>query len=105
MIQITQMKNSDVGRIAEIDRSEQVTLGYSIKEGELIAEKVNWQVPAWTAEGPEHSVQRLVEFLSPLEIFLGRSGGCKAGTFRPFRQWLLGRELLLNPLHQFVHAH
>ncbi len=65
MIQIKQMENLKVGRIAEIDRSEHVTLGYSIQDGRLVAEEVDWQVPAWFAEGPEHSVQSLVEFLWP----------------------------------------
>jgi ribosomal protein S18 acetylase RimI-like enzyme len=66
MIQIKQMKNTDVGRIAEIDRSEHVTLCYSIHDGRLVAEEVDWQVPAWFAEGPEHSVPSKVKFLAPV---------------------------------------
>jgi ribosomal protein S18 acetylase RimI-like enzyme len=65
MIQIKRMDNLEIGRIAEIDRSEHVTRGYSIQDGKLVAQKVNWQIPAWFAEGPEHSVQAMVEFLSP----------------------------------------
>ncbi len=66
MIEIKQMKSSDVGRIAEIDRSEHVTLGYFFREGNLEAEEVDWQVPRWFDDGPEHSVPVMVEFLSPL---------------------------------------
>ena len=66
MIETKQMEPSDVGRIGEIDRSEDITLGYSIQDGRLLTEEVDWQVPAWSAEGPEHSVQAMVEFLSPI---------------------------------------
>ena len=66
MIQYKQLQKLDVGRIAEIDRSEHVTLGYSMQDGRLVAEEVDWQVPAWFAEGPEHSVQSMVEFLWPI---------------------------------------
>jgi ribosomal protein S18 acetylase RimI-like enzyme len=66
MIEYRQMNPSEIARIAEIDRSEQVTLGYVFREGKLEAEKVDWQVPRWFAAGPEHSVQAMVEFLSPL---------------------------------------
>lgn len=66
MIQIKQMKNSDIVRIAEIDRSEHVTLGYFFRDGKMVAEEVDWQVPRWSANGPEHSVSAMVEFLSPM---------------------------------------
>lgn len=65
MIEYKRMNTSDVDRIAEIDRSEHVTLGYSVREGNLVAEEVDWRVPRWFETGPEHSVETLVEFLSP----------------------------------------
>ena len=66
MADIRPMEHSEIGRIAEIDRSEHVTLGYVTRDGKLEAEEVDWQVPRWFADGPEHSVQALVEFLSPI---------------------------------------
>jgi ribosomal protein S18 acetylase RimI-like enzyme len=66
MIEIKQMMGSDVGRIGEIDRSEHVTLGYSVRDGRLVAEEVDWRVPRWFETGPEHSVQALADFLAPM---------------------------------------
>jgi N-acetylglutamate synthase-like GNAT family acetyltransferase len=66
MFDIKRMKSSDVDRIAEIDRSEHVTLGYTVRDGKLEAEAVDWRVPGWFDDGPEHSVPAMVEFLSPM---------------------------------------
>jgi ribosomal protein S18 acetylase RimI-like enzyme len=51
MIRVAQLPASDVRRIAEIDRSEQVRVGYTYLDGRLVAEDVDWQVPPWLAEG------------------------------------------------------
>jgi ribosomal protein S18 acetylase RimI-like enzyme len=77
MIEIRQLSSSDIGRIAEIDRSEHVTLGYSFRDGMLEAEEVDWQVPRWFADGPEHSVQTLIESLEPILA----QGGTMLGAF------------------------
>ena len=66
MLEIKRMDSSEIDRIAEIDRSEHVTVGYTVRDGKLEAEEVDWQVPRWFDDGPEHSVSSLVEFLSPL---------------------------------------
>ena len=58
MIELKRMKSTDIDRIAEIDRTEHVTLGYFFRDGRLDAEEVDWQVPRWFADGPEHSVFR-----------------------------------------------
>jgi GNAT superfamily N-acetyltransferase len=78
MINIRQLDKSDIGRIADIDRSEHVTVGYVIREGELIAEEVDWQVPQWsTDDHPEWSVQARIEAWAPyLE-----QGGTMFGAF------------------------
>jgi ribosomal protein S18 acetylase RimI-like enzyme len=77
MIVIRQLPSSDIGRIAEIDRTEHVTLGYFFRDGRLEAEEVDWQVPRWFADGPEHSVQALIEFLAPILA----QGGTMLGAF------------------------
>jgi ribosomal protein S18 acetylase RimI-like enzyme len=77
MIEIKQMPSSDIGRIAEIDRSEHVTLGYFFLDGKLEAREVDWQVPRWFADGPEHSVQALIESLA---LILAQ-GGTMLGAF------------------------
>jgi ribosomal protein S18 acetylase RimI-like enzyme len=66
VIVIRQMRSIEMGRIAEIDRSEHVTLGYFFRDGKLEAEEVDWQVPRWFTDGrPEHSVQEKVEAWKP----------------------------------------
>jgi ribosomal protein S18 acetylase RimI-like enzyme len=65
-IEYGQMDVWNIGRIAEIDRSEQVTRGYCYRNGKLEAGAVDWQVPRWFANGPEHSVQGNVDFLTPI---------------------------------------
>jgi ribosomal protein S18 acetylase RimI-like enzyme len=77
MIKIRQLSSSDIGRIAEIDRSEHVTLGYFFRDGKLEAKEVDWQVPRWFADGPEHSVQALIQFLAPILA----QGGTMLGAF------------------------
>ena len=50
------LEQSDMFRIADLDRSEHVTLAYS-QEGETLSyEIVDWQVPTWFAQGEgDHS--------------------------------------------------
>lgn len=51
MIQIRSLNHNEVPKIADIDRSEHVTLGYRFQDGELSAEEVDWHVPRWTDNG------------------------------------------------------
>jgi ribosomal protein S18 acetylase RimI-like enzyme len=67
MIEIKQMYESDIDRVAEIDRSEQVTLGYFYRDGQIVSEEVDWSVPRWYAEGDSaHTVQSQVSAWQPL---------------------------------------
>jgi len=62
-ILIQQLPATDVGRLAEIDRSEKVRIGYTYRSGALEAEEVDWRVPPWSAEGDgPHSLQAMVRF-------------------------------------------
>jgi GNAT superfamily N-acetyltransferase len=103
MIEIKRMNNSDIDRIAEIDRSEHVTQAYSVRNGKLVAEEVDWRVPRWFETGPEHSVPTLVEFLSPRL----RQGATMCGAFSG--DWLVGvmvyRRDLTADMAQLVFLH
>lgn len=72
------MQPSEVTRVAEIDRSEHITLGYRREDGELKTMAVNWQVPPWLAQGAgAHTVQAQIDFLrSHL-----KAGGLLFGAF------------------------
>jgi ribosomal protein S18 acetylase RimI-like enzyme len=79
MIEMRQMESSDIGRIAEIDRSEHITLGYFYRDGKLEAEEVDWHVPRWCADHrSEHSVQANIEAWKP---YLKQHGGTMFGAF------------------------
>ena len=49
-IQIRWMAPKELGRLADIDRSERVRLGYRMEEGQLLAEEVDWHVPNFTRQ-------------------------------------------------------
>ena len=67
MIHIRKMDRSELGRIAELDRSEHVTLGYTYRDGKLEAEQVDWQIPRWFVDdGPHHSVPGQIRDWMPL---------------------------------------
>ena len=66
MVDIRRLATSDIIRIAEIDRSEHVTLGYVYRDGKLETRQVDWHVPRWFTDGRrEHSVQALIDKWSP----------------------------------------
>jgi ribosomal protein S18 acetylase RimI-like enzyme len=56
------MQNSEIERIAEIDRSERVTEAYVCKDGSLEQKGVDWDIPRWSIEGDhDHTVQAVIE--------------------------------------------
>ncbi|CAN5428953.1 N-acetyltransferase [soil metagenome] len=56
-IAIQQLPASAITRIGEIDRTEHITLHYTVENGRLIGETVDWQCPPWSKEGDgPHSV-------------------------------------------------
>lgn len=79
MIHIRKMPSSEIGRIEELDRSEEVTLGYCQRDGRLEVEEVDWYVPRWFSDDrPEHSVQANIGAWTPL---LEKHGGTMLGAF------------------------
>jgi ribosomal protein S18 acetylase RimI-like enzyme len=104
MIDIKIVEKSELGRIAELDRSEHVTLGYTYRDGKLEAEKVDWHVPRWFADDhPHHSVPGHVRDWLPLL----EEGGTLWGAFDGdllvgmaiFRPGLTGTMAQLAVLH------
>ncbi len=57
---LRRMDACEIGRVAEIDRSEQVRVGYRMRDGALAAETVDWSIPPWSVEGGEHSIEAKV---------------------------------------------
>lgn len=78
MIAIRHMPSSELGRIAEIDRSEHVTQEYSYRGGSLEKRNVDVRVPTWFRSGNhEHSVEGNRDAWQPI---LDR-GGTLVGAF------------------------
>jgi GNAT superfamily N-acetyltransferase len=50
-ISVRTLELSAVDKIAEIDRSEHITRGYLVRNGELRSRRVDWDVPRWTIDG------------------------------------------------------
>ena len=68
----------EVQRIREIDRTEEIRIGYVVQSGQLCKIDVNWDAPTFFLEGGgEHTISHLVEFC------LGhlRAGGRIIGAF------------------------
>ena len=64
MITIRSLDIREVKKIEDIDRSENVTLGYRFQGGVLEAEEVDWHVPAWTEDGlAEFNIRGRIEDL------------------------------------------
>ncbi|RJP20016.1 MAG: GNAT family N-acetyltransferase [Candidatus Abyssobacteria bacterium SURF_5] len=78
MIIIRHMRNSEIERIAEVDRSEYITKNYINDNGSLETRDVDWHVPPWSADGEGvHSVRAKIEEWRPLLD----DGGAMFGAF------------------------
>ena len=77
MIKIREMNRFELGRIAEIDRSEHITTGYTYEGGKLRAACVDWCVPRWPMEGDDFSVRAHIEAIAPIL----EDGGVLLGAF------------------------
>jgi ribosomal protein S18 acetylase RimI-like enzyme len=78
MIKIRPMDASELDRIGEIDRSEQVTREYSYRNGLLEERSFGFAVPAWSPSGNhEHSVPSKIAAWRPLLDH----GGTLVGAF------------------------
>lgn len=77
-ITVTTLPADGLAGLAAIDRSEHVTRGYRMVDGQLLAEAVDWRVPDWdhTGRGP-YSVAQLVATWQPVVD----AGGPLLGAF------------------------
>jgi predicted N-acetyltransferase YhbS len=89
------MSPADIDRLGEIDRSEHVTAAYTANGEALARRPVDWQVPAWFAEGSgEHTIAGHIAGCR--EIL--DDGGLLLGAFAEER--LVGIGLLRPRLHE-----
>jgi len=78
MIVVRQMKKKETAKMGEIDRTEAVTVGYSVWHGALTARAVDWPVPPWNPDGTgQHSVAHYVQIVE--QVLDG--GGVAFGAF------------------------
>jgi len=63
---IREISPSEFARLAEIDRTEEVRIGYRMAQGTLERMDVCWDSSPWLPTGPEHSVEHFVQFLNEL---------------------------------------
>jgi ribosomal protein S18 acetylase RimI-like enzyme len=61
MITIREMTIEELDKLAEIDRSEHVTILYKMVGGQLTSQDVDIQVPNWKRDGKEHSVENMIQ--------------------------------------------
>ena len=66
--EIRVLRETDVGRIAEIDRAELVDVEYTVEAGRLEQRPATFdEVPRWDPHGEgHHSVAALVAFIEPV---------------------------------------
>ena len=63
MITYRNLAESELSRLAEIDRSEVIRVGYEIREGKLVRKDVMWDSPNFIREGEgEHTIAGEIEF-------------------------------------------
>jgi ribosomal protein S18 acetylase RimI-like enzyme len=72
------MEEGELSRLADIDRTERIQTGYEVRNGELQALQVDWDVPGFLREGSgEHSLAHHIEFCRRHL----RAGGMMIGAF------------------------
>ncbi len=78
MISIRTMESAELDRLGEIDRSEEITQDYVVRDGGLVLEDVRWSVPPWMPDGEgEHSISGKIATWRPWVD----EGGTMLGAF------------------------
>ncbi|MFC2105184.1 GNAT family N-acetyltransferase [Candidatus Bipolaricaulota bacterium] len=74
-ITIRRLSEDEISRVAEIDRTERVRVGYRVEDDRLIRVNVAWDSSPWRTEGEEHSIPQMLrgleEILSHEGVMLG----------------------------------
>ena len=66
-IEIRELGTEDIELIREIDRSEHVDTLYTVTDGRLHSERVEFEVPSWDSEGHgDHSAARRITEFRPI---------------------------------------
>ncbi len=75
MIAIEALGRDDVEKIKDIDRTEKVTVGYEVRDGELRSYAVDWDVPPWTAAHAAKLIDKTAFEVERGGAFLGALDG------------------------------
>ena len=98
------MERSELARIGEIDRSEEISREYVCQDGSLHLKDVHWSVPRWTQDGQgDHSVPGKIAAWRPwLE-----EGGTMFGAFdgEAFVAFAIYRPHISSGVAQFAVLH
>jgi ribosomal protein S18 acetylase RimI-like enzyme len=107
MIELRHLPAHELGRIAEIDRSEHITRLYTYRDGVLEGRAVDEQVPRWNASG-EYSTAAMVATWQPTLTVGGTligafEGDALAGLaiYRPRLAEAMGQLALLHVSRSF----
>ena len=66
-MRVRHLDASDVALIARIDRSEHVDVQYAVRDGQLVdAPVLRQEIPTWTDDDGEHSITKMIEFVTPI---------------------------------------
>lgn len=66
MVSIQQLDISAINRIGEVDRREHVTLKYTQVDGQLVPEKVDWNIPRWATDDSPFSANTRIKKWTPI---------------------------------------
>jgi len=77
-IEIREFGADGIELIRQIDRSEHIDMQYSVRDGRLRSERVEFEVPQWDSEGHgDHSAERRITEFGPVV----ESGATLLGAF------------------------
>jgi len=96
MISIREMKSSEIGRIAEIDRTEHITQYYTLRNGSLEVNDVDWHV------GPWDSAKKIKEWIPIAEGYKNMWGAFDKERLVGFAVY---RSYLTEEMAQFAILH
>ena len=72
---IKQLDQSQITLLADLDRSEQVTVNYIYNAGQIETKTVDWQVPRWSEDHVARHIQDLRPMLAAGAILFGAFAG------------------------------